>query len=139
MQRVSMFRRLGASAILCGTLALQTPIILGAEISPGDRDAVFEGAVLGCNEKMPAALRQRVGAAAVVNFCSCYAKEIASTITEEQLDALADWSRPVDAIPHYDETARNAWRACEKRLLTRDTSASLAPEAPRNPLAASAK
>ena len=127
MTRVSMLCRLTASAFLLSALAFQPPTILGAEISPGDRDAVFEGAVLGCNEKMPEALRQRVGAAAVLNFCSCYAKEIARTITEDQLDALADWSHPVDAIPHYDETARSAWRACQKRLLTRDMSASLAP------------
>ena len=107
-------------ALLCGALlVLGPPIALRAEISPGDRDAVFQGAVQGCNEKMPKAIRQRVGATAVLNFCYCYSNEIARTITEEQVDALADWSRPLDAVPHYDETMRNAWRACEKQLLTK--------------------
>src|SRR5215813_8056362 len=121
MTSVPALCRLGGYTVLCAVMTgLGSGITLGAEISAGDRQAVFEGSVLGCNEKMPNALRQRVGSAAVLNFCSCYAKEIARTITEEQLDALADWSRPADAIPHYGETARSAWRACEKQLLTRD-------------------
>lgn len=100
---------------------------VGSEISPGDREAVFQGSVEGCQDKMPEATRQRVGAAAVLNFCSCYAKEIALTITEEQLEALADWSRPPEAIPHYLETARNASAACEK-LLTNETTPSSVPQ-----------
>jgi hypothetical protein len=106
-------------------MALAPCIALGAEISPGDRDAIFQGTGRACNEQMPLAIRERAGADAVLNFCSCYANEVARTITEEQVDALADESVPPDAIPHYGETMRNAWRACEKQLLTKDTTASL--------------
>jgi len=124
---VSVSRVVGYT-FLCGVLMLlEAPVTLGAGISPGDRDAVFQGTGRACNEQMPEAIRQRAGASAVLNFCSCYAKEIARTITEEQADALGDWSVPPDAIPHYDETMRSAWRACERQLLTKDTTASSAP------------
>lgn len=116
-----------AGALLSGALIFTAPLLLAAEISPGDREAVFEGAGQACNQQMPEAIRQRAGAAAVLNFCSCYAGEVARTITEEQVDALADESRPLDAIPHYGETMRNAWRACEKQLLAKETAASWRP------------
>ena len=120
--------RLAARTLLCGALmALAPNVTLGADISPGDRDAVFKGTGRACNEQMPEALRQRAGAAAVLDFCSCYANEVARTVTEEQVDALADESRPPDAIPRFDETMREAWRACETQLLTKDTTASSAP------------
>jgi len=116
-----------ARVLLCGALTLPAPFVFAADISPGDREAVFEGAGQACNQQMPEAIRQRAGAAAVLNFCSCYASEVARTITVEQVDALADTSRPLDAIPHYGETMRNAWRACEKRLLAKETAASWHP------------
>src|SRR5262245_22550933 len=120
MIRAAALGRLAGHALLCGALTVVEPCItLGAEISASDRDAVFQGALQGCNEKMPEAIRQQVGVDAVLNFCYCYSNEIARTITEEQLDALADRSRPPSAIPHYGETMRNAWRACEKQLLTK--------------------
>src|SRR5215470_14032944 len=88
-------------ALWCGALAVLAPCItLGAAISPGDREAVFQGTGRACNEQMPEAIRQRAGATAVLNFCSCYANEVARTITVEQVDALADTSRPLEAIPH---------------------------------------
>jgi len=117
--------RLTGHALLCAALGVLAPCIaLGAGISPGDREAVFQGTGRACNEQIPEAIRQRAGAAAVLNFCSCYANEVARTITEEQVDALADWSVPPDAIPHYDGTMRSAWHACERHLLTKDTTAS---------------
>lgn len=120
MMRVPPLSRLARTTLLWGTLmAVEPCLTLGADISPADRDAIFEGALQGCDEKMPEAIRQRVGVAAVLNFCYCYSNEVARTITDEQIDALADWSRPPTAIPHYGETMRNAWRACEKQLLTK--------------------
>jgi len=111
--------RLAGHALLCAALGVLAPCIaLGAEISPGDREAVFQGTGRACNEQIPEAIRQRAGADAVLNFCSCYANEVARSITEEQADALADWSVPPDAVPHYDETMLSAWRACERQLLT---------------------
>src|SRR5262245_41420486 len=101
MIRASVLCRLSGNALLCGALMVIGPgITLGAEISSSDRNAVFQGALQGCNEKMPEAIREQVGVAAVLNFCYCYSNEIARTITEEQLDALADWSRPPATIPH---------------------------------------
>jgi hypothetical protein len=43
---------------------------------------------------------------------------------------MADWFRPIDAIPHYDETARNAVRVCGKQLFTKDATATSAPQKP---------
>jgi hypothetical protein len=111
---------LGAT-LLCGALGIVDPHpALAAPLSPSDRQAVLDGTLQGCNEKMPKVIRQRVGPSVVTRFCSCYANEIASHVTKEQADALAAGPYPpiAAAIPRYEETIRKAWRTCEKQHLS---------------------
>lgn len=117
--------RLAARTWLCGTLVSLAPCIaLGAEISPGERDAVLRDTGRACNEQMPEEIRQRAGAAAVLNFCSCYANEVARTITEEQLHAPVVGPGSATAIARYAETARNARGACDNQFfLTTEATA----------------
>jgi hypothetical protein len=108
-------------ALLCAALVMlsQHPG-LAAPPSPSDRQAVLDGTLQGCNDKMPKVIRQRVGSTVVTRFCSCYASEIANNVTKEQTDALAAGPHPpiVAAIPRYEETIRKAWRTCEKQYLS---------------------
>jgi hypothetical protein len=109
------------STLLCGALVILCPHpALAAALSPSDRQAVLDGTLQGCNEKMPKIIRQRVGPSVVTRFCSCYANEIASNVTKEQADALAAGPRPpiAAAIPRYEETIRKAWRTCERQYLS---------------------
>ena len=68
---------------------------------------------------MPLPTRAQFGRLAVARFCSCYASNIANTITEEQLDAMLKANLRGREIPGYKETLKGAWRACEKHYTTK--------------------
>ena len=89
------------------------------ELTDADRNAIQKGSFQGCIENMPLPTRAHFGRLAVARFCSCYASNIANTITEQQLDAMLQANLRGSEIPGYEETLKSAWRACEKHYTSR--------------------
>jgi hypothetical protein len=89
------------------------------ELTDADRNAIQKGSFQGCIENMPLPKRAHFGRLAVARFCSCYASNIANTITEQQLNAMLEANLRSSEIPGYEETLKGAWRACEKHYTTK--------------------